>query len=72
MEEKSPVVSQLPVTGAQVCGVDGCMRERTTELTSGRSPLEKSERDSGRPCFLTGLVVHSAQVHFEGANQYAS
>lgn len=48
------------------------MDERINELTSRWGNLEKSKRASRRQGFLTRLVVHSAQVHFEGANQDAS
>lgn len=48
------------------------MDEQINELTSRWDKLEKSKRAARRQDFLTRLVVHSAQVHFEGANQDAS
>lgn len=44
----------------------------TNELTSRCGKLDMSEGEIGRRCLLTRLVVHSPQVDFEGADQYAA
>ena len=47
------------------------MDKGENELTSG-CQKKRRVRETGRQYFLTRLVVHGPQVHFEGADQYTS
>ena len=48
------------------------MDKGINELTPRCQKKRRRARETGRQIFLTRLVVHGPQVHFEGADQYTS